>query len=291
MIMPLVDIGDLRLNVTGESRRTLVLIHGNLASADWFDLCLPRLSPSFRVVCIEWRGCGLSDKPPPSPDYADYSPRQHAEDILKVLQALGIGNCDLVGHSTGALIGNYLVCDDPQRFRRIVCLDPVPPQSLPFDDKAKQRFARAQQDPAYARWFLATAVSSLFEPASLRYDPDSPDPPDDPVFRPTASTEQRVLFDLVVCKAGEASPGIWLGTPVTLDRLRTNNDLVPRMAGVRHPHLIIRGEKSFIPLEEVTEMTKIIPDTELRILDGIGHSANIEAPDQFCDRVLDFLLA
>jgi pimeloyl-ACP methyl ester carboxylesterase len=87
--MPLLDIGDLRLNVTmqGESERTLVLIHGNLASADWFELCLPHLAVSFRIICLEWRGCGLSDKPRPTSDFANYSPRQHAEDILKALLA------------------------------------------------------------------------------------------------------------------------------------------------------------------------------------------------------------
>jgi non-heme chloroperoxidase len=107
--MPLVNIGDLRLNMTmhGGSGRTLVFVHGNLASADWLELCLPRLAASFRVVCIEWRGCGLSDRPPPTPDFANYSPRQHAMDILQALVALGIDDCDLIGHSTGGIIGNY----------------------------------------------------------------------------------------------------------------------------------------------------------------------------------------
>ena len=279
--MPLVNIGDLRLNVTmqGGSGRTLVFVHGNLASADWLELCLPHLSASFRVVCIEWRGCGLSDRPPPTPDFANYSPRQHAMDILQALVALGIDDCDLIGHSTGGIIGNYLVCDDPRRFRRVVCLNPVPPQSLPFDAKARAFFAAAQQYPALARWAMATAVSSLTKPG-------------EPVLRAGVSAEQRALFDRVARQASAASQGVWLGTPTTLDRLRAQNDLVPRLAGVAQPHLIIQGrEDRIIPLAEVVTMTSLVPDAELRILEGIGHSATIEAPDAFCALAAAFLLA
>jgi non-heme chloroperoxidase len=285
--MPLVNIGDLRLNVTmhGGSGRTLVFVHGNLASADWLELCLPHLSASFRVVCVEWRGCGLSDRPPPTPDFANYSPRQHAKDILQALVALGIDDCDLIGHSTGGIIGNYLVCDDPQRFRRVVCLDPVPPQSLPFDEQARAFFAAAQRYPALARWAMATAVSSLFEPSSLTK-------PGEPVFRAGVSAAQRALFDRVARQASAASHGVWLGTPTTLDRLRARNDLVPRLAGVAQPHLIIQGrEDRIIPLAEVVTMTSLVPDAELRILEGIGHSATIEAPDAFCALAVAFLLA
>ena len=285
--MPLVNIDDLHLNVVvrGDAERTLVLIHGNLASADWFALCLPLLARSFRVICVEWRGCGLSAKPPPTPDFANYSPRQHAADILAVLHILGVGTCDLIGHSTGALIGNYLVCAEPQRFRRVICLDPVPPQSLPFDDQARAFFAAAQRDPALARWALATAASSLFEANSLAR-------PGVPVFRAAVPVPQRRLFDLLVQRACAASPGVWLGTPVTLDRLRAANDLLPRIAGVDHPHLIIQGrEDRIIPLSEVTAMTTLLRRAELEILDGIGHSPNVEAPDAFCARVTAFLLA
>jgi pimeloyl-ACP methyl ester carboxylesterase len=235
-------------------------------------------------VAIEWRGCGRSDKPPPAADFADYSPRQHALDIMQVLHKLGIDRCDLIGHSTGAIINNYLVCDEPLRFRRVVCLDPVPPQSLPFDAKAQAFFAMTQQHFPLARWSLATAASSLFEADSLAR-------PGEPVFRAAVPDEQRQLFERVVRQAFAASPGVWLGTPATLDRLYAANDLVPRMTGVTQPHLVVHGrEDRIIPLPAVTAIPAIVQNAEIRLLDGIGHSPNIEAPETFCALALDFLL-
>jgi pimeloyl-ACP methyl ester carboxylesterase len=191
----------------------------------------------------------------------------------------------MVGHSTGALIGNYLVCEDPRRFRRVVSLDPVPPQSLPFDEKARAFFAAAQRDQALARWAIATAASSLFDPASL-------DSPGEPVFQGTATEEQRTLFERVVRQACEASPGVWLGIPAVLDRLRAQNDLLPRVASLAQPHLIIQGsDDRIIPLAEVKAMTTILPSAKLKILDGIGHSPNLEAPADFSELVTDFLLS
>lgn len=216
-------------------------------------------------------------------DFANYSPSQHANDILSVLPVLGLERCDLVGHSTGAIIGNYMVCAEPQRFRKIVCLDPVPPQSLPFDAKARAFFAAAQADPKLARWALAGAMGSLFVPESL-------EPGGVPSFRATTNEAQRALFEHLVQQACAASPGIWLGTPVTLDRLRASNDLVPRMAGIDHPHLIVQGRLDrIIPLAEVQAMTAIVRHATLEILDGVGHSPNVECPERFAELVMEFL--
>ena len=64
------------------------------------------------------------------------------------------------------------------------------------------------------------------------------------------------------------------------------------MAGVAQPHLILQGrEDRIIPLAEVVRMTSIVPEAELRILESIGHSATIEAPDAFCALAVAFLLA
>jgi pimeloyl-ACP methyl ester carboxylesterase len=283
--MALIDVGDVRLNVLtpGGDGPPLVLVHGNLASADWYRLCFDQLAARFRLICVEWRGCGGSDKPEPLPNFANYSPRQHALDILEVLRVVGIEGCDMVGHSTGAIIGNYMACAEPRRFRKIVCLDPVPPQSLAFDAKAQAFFAAAQQDPRLARWALAGAMCSLFEPETLEAGRT-------PAFRPTTSESQRMLFDRLVGQACAASTGVWLGTPLTLDRLHAANDLVPRVAEIAHPHLILYGcLDRVIPLAEVQAMTTIVRNTTFRIIEGIGHSANVERPELFAELVIEFL--
>ena len=54
----------------GEGDVTVVFIHGNLASKDWIELAAPLFPSGLRVIGIDWRGCGESDRPPPAPDFA-----------------------------------------------------------------------------------------------------------------------------------------------------------------------------------------------------------------------------
>ncbi|MBC7018019.1 alpha/beta hydrolase, partial [Salmonella enterica subsp. enterica serovar Enteritidis] len=70
-------------------------IHGNLASKDWIELAAPLFPAGLRVIGIDWRGCGDSDRPKPTADYSNYSMQQHAEDMLAALDTLGIGYCHL----------------------------------------------------------------------------------------------------------------------------------------------------------------------------------------------------
>ena len=57
----------------GKGDVTVVFIHGNLASKDWIELAAPLFPNGIRVIGIDWRGCGESDRPPATPDYANYS--------------------------------------------------------------------------------------------------------------------------------------------------------------------------------------------------------------------------
>jgi non-heme chloroperoxidase len=83
---------------------TVVFIHGNLASKDWIELAAPLFPSGLRVIGIDWRGDGESDRPKANADYSNYSMRQHAEDMLAALDALDVKFCHLATHSTGGII-------------------------------------------------------------------------------------------------------------------------------------------------------------------------------------------
>jgi pimeloyl-ACP methyl ester carboxylesterase len=97
----------------------VVLLHGLTANAHSFDgLVEAGLSPRFRVVSVDLRGRGLSDKPP-----SGYSMAEHAADILGLLEALGAGPVVLGGHSFGALLSLYIAAHWPERVSRVLILD------------------------------------------------------------------------------------------------------------------------------------------------------------------------
>src|SRR6202048_4679591 len=104
--MPLVRAGEVQLGWRewGEGDITVVFIHGNLASKDWIELAAPLFPSGLRVIGIDWRGCGDSDRPKSAVDYANYTMQQHAHDMLAALDTLGVKYCHLATHSTGGII-------------------------------------------------------------------------------------------------------------------------------------------------------------------------------------------
>src|SRR5947199_10434359 len=114
--MPKVQAGEVRLSWRewGEGDVIVVFIHGNLASKDWIELAAPLFPSDLRVIGIDWRGCGESDRPAANADYSNYSIQQHAEDMLAALEALGIKFCHLATHSTGGIIAARMLLMQPQ---------------------------------------------------------------------------------------------------------------------------------------------------------------------------------
>src|SRR3954447_14662064 len=133
--MSRVQAGELQLGWRqwGEGDVDVVFIHGNLASKDWIELAAPLFPEGLRVVGIDWRGCGDSDRPEPEPDYANYSMQQHALDMLAALDALELGYCHLATHSTGGITAARMLLMQPGRFGRVFALDPVTPLGIAFD--------------------------------------------------------------------------------------------------------------------------------------------------------------
>ncbi|MFV8836013.1 alpha/beta fold hydrolase [Aquisalimonas sp. APHAB1-3] len=267
----------------GGGTTPVLFIHGNLGCGDWVDLVARELPSSVRLIAPDWRGCGDSPKPEPAPDYANYGMAVHAADMLALLDRLEIGRCHLFTHSTGDLIATHMLLAEPERFGRIFSLSPVGPMGLPFAQSQLDGFRVMRDDMDVARMGLATAVSSLFEPESLGSGGQ-------PRFRAETSADQRTLFEHLLGRTRVLSDGVWLGTPYHLDQTYRSGQLRRRQAELTHPRRIVRGrEDAWIPLADVEEMAECMPGCELQLIDGIGHSMNVEAPEACAASLLEFL--
>jgi len=97
----------------------LVLMPGLTANAHSFDgLIDAGLSPVLRVLALDLRGRGLSDKP-----ISGYSMADHAADVIGLLDALELPQVILGGHSFGGLLTIYLAAHYPERFSKLVVID------------------------------------------------------------------------------------------------------------------------------------------------------------------------
>jgi pimeloyl-ACP methyl ester carboxylesterase len=100
---------------------SIVLVHGwgldsrrNWVDTGWVDA----LTPIRRVVLIDIRGHGRSDKPR---EQAAYGYRAMADDVIKVMDELGLEHADFLGYSLGAFVGAALLGSaHAHRFRTMV---------------------------------------------------------------------------------------------------------------------------------------------------------------------------
>jgi pimeloyl-ACP methyl ester carboxylesterase len=76
------------------------------------------LAPSFRVIAPDLRGRARSDKPA-----FGYTMGDHANDVIGLMDHLGIERATLVGHSFGGYLAIYLAAHFANRFERLVVID------------------------------------------------------------------------------------------------------------------------------------------------------------------------
>ena len=257
-------------------------IHGNLASKDWIEVAAQWFPPDLSVYAVDWRGCGDSDRPTPDDDYENYSIAQHARDMLAALDTLGIERCHLVTHSTGGIIAARMQLLQPERFGRILHLDPVSPMGIKFEERSIGVFKAMEQSKQTTRAVMAGAASSLFTADSFL-------PGAMPKFR-DGMDHLQAMFEKVIDQTFTAGHGIWLGTPLNLNKERETGELAARMGDLRHETLILWGDQDpIIPREDMRLMAESLPRARLVEVPGVGHSMNIEAPQMFAGYVAGFL--
>ncbi|MDH5404793.1 MAG: alpha/beta hydrolase [Candidatus Heimdallarchaeota archaeon] len=103
----------------------LVLLHGGMMDHSYFYKFgyVPVLKDSFKLILIDMRGHGNSDKPL---DAKGYSLKLFADDIICVLDALKVDKCNVYGFSLGGWMVHSLAKYYPNRLNSIILCDGVP---------------------------------------------------------------------------------------------------------------------------------------------------------------------
>lgn len=248
----------------GLSPRSILFIHGNLASNRWW---IPmeeewRKSPVRGEGCLvyaEFRGCGQSAAP-----RSDSEVDMHifAEDFIAVIRRLNRGPFSIVGHSTGGLIAALMLAKAPELFDRAVLLDPVGATGVTFDASMIQAFEQMKVDKG-----LTSAVigSTIYQ----------------------NNAEASFFKDVIVEDAFSAVKAVGHLVLKALDGL----DVRQELAKVSHPVLVLHGEHDqLLPMKDSQALAALLPRGQFEVLPGAGHCANIEKPQMFTAKVQEFLL-
>ncbi len=109
---------EIQLALWEGKRENVFCIHGLTANCRCWDTLISGLIPDFRVLAMDLRGRGLSDKPPEG-----YSVAHHVRDVGCLLEDQGLEQVTLMGHSLGAYISMAFAEHYPERVRKLILMD------------------------------------------------------------------------------------------------------------------------------------------------------------------------
>jgi non-heme chloroperoxidase len=231
----------------------VLLLHGYGDSSGSWSLVMARLPADLRVVALDQRGHGWSDRPE-----SPYTMDQFATDALEAMDALGIPSATVVGHSMGSFVARRVAERAPERVARLVLLG-----SAPTANNAAVRD-------------LLRSVNRLSDPV-------------DPTFvrefqMSTAARPVPADFMAGIIANSQAMPAhVWKAALGSLVAYQPSGP-------VRCPTLVIGGDADGVfSKEEQTQLARDIPGALLELAPGVGHALNWEDPDRFVDSLLRFL--
>ena len=105
--------------VTAGTGEPVLLLHGitRTIEVDWKEPGLfDALTEEFRVIALDQRGHGRSDKPDEKSSYG----MEMVYDVIRLLDHLGLEAAHVIGYSMGGRIALKMVITDPTRLRSIV---------------------------------------------------------------------------------------------------------------------------------------------------------------------------
>ena len=241
----------------------VVLIHGFASSLDTWDRVLPELAKSHRVIALDLKGFGWSDRPE-----GDYSPAAEAALTLKLLDQLGVKRAAFVAHSWGSSVTLALALAAPERVSRIALYD-----AWVYEEQLPTTFLMARADG------LGELLFSLF------YD-QRPDERITLAFYDKGLVSEKLVEDV---EAALDRPGT---TAAALAAVRGQRftEQQQKYRNIEQPVLLLWGREDVVTTLKFGErLSRDLPHARLVVYPQCGHFPMIEARRQSTEELVKFL--
>jgi pimeloyl-ACP methyl ester carboxylesterase len=243
----------------------IVLIHCWACSMRWWDRLVPLLAENHRVIRVDLLGHGGSDKPGDG-----YSIADQAAAVEEALSELGVSGAVLVGHSLGGAVAAELAGRDPGLARSVVTIGTKPTEELGELSLLARLGLEPVVGPALKQAVGLAPASLLRDQYGQAFAPgfDLADGFEDP--------------DQVVEDARAMTYPAYVETHDSLDDYLGESSLAERISEAKVPLTAVFGAEDQIVADEdaAAKIYAGVPGAETVILEGIGHSANVESPQR-----------
>ncbi|WP_027966817.1 alpha/beta fold hydrolase [Halomonas halocynthiae] len=247
---------------TGGDGSPLIIIHGLFGSRDNWRSHQRYWQSSHRVIAVDLRNHGAS------PHVAGMSYAAMAEDVLVVMNSLGIESAHLLGHSMGGKVAISLARLFPERVRSLIVADIAP---VAYDHHGHEDVFAALNRVAKANPAGRSEADAL-------------------MAEDVSERAVRLFLATNLVRSEEGGLCLRIG----LKEIEAGySDIIGLPAGegaFDGPALVVRGGRSpYVSDENLSAVYDVLPQARLVTLDGAGHWLHAEQPDAFQRSIDDFL--
>ena len=246
--MPYADTGQVSLffEEAGSAGIPVLLLHELGGSSESWREVISLLAPDRRVIAVDFRCAGRSEKPIGSFELSDI-----AEDAEALLRALGIPEAvDVIGAALGSLVGALLAIRHPDRVRRLMMCAVAPDMAGPTRAYVAQRAEKVRV--VGMRGVAEASLANSF---------------------PAAHPEQRAAYDAIYLGN---DPAAYAELSLALARLEMT---AADWAAICAPVLVASGAHDFLwPPDIGRQVAALIPNARFVVMEEAGHFPHLQAP-------------
>lgn len=232
----------------------LLLLHGNAGSGQVWRKVIPTISKHYRIIAHDRQGFGQSE----ANEFGDFSPFGYADELAELMQTLDISRGHICGLSFGGMVAQVFALRYPHLVNKLILVGTMADRTG-RDVKSTLAALNSKGWSEVAR----NLSQSWFYPGS--------DPNDvNEAYTICIQSSQR-MRELTVTALGTF-------------------DIKDQIYKIAAPTLILVGaDYKNTPIEFSEFLRDNIPDSNLIIVPNCGHLVPVDQPDEFCNRVLEFL--
>jgi pimeloyl-ACP methyl ester carboxylesterase len=243
----------------------IVLIHCFSCALDYWDGMRPALEREHRVVAIDLRGHGGSEKPG-----SGYAMPEQASLVAEALRELEVSEAAVVGHSLGGAVTVALAESAPQLVDRVAIVD-MPPDNTYGDLGFLASLAFVP--------VLGEALWTVKPDFSVRQGLEV-------AFAPGFQVPDAFVDDV-----NRLTYTAYDESPTKTEDFLEERSLDRRMRATDKPLLVLMGAEEQVvddPRRALAQYAEAVPAAETHLIAGAGHSPNVEKPALSASLVLKF---
>lgn len=229
----------------GNGQIPVVLVHGNFASARFFEPFLSKLPKEYTAYALDLPNFGFSDKLK-----GDITIENYAKALEAFVDKLGLKDFILLGHSLGGAVAMAYSIKNSDKIKKLILVDPAPVNGMYMPEEGHKVVRLYSYNPGMIKKAL--------------------------MFNAPNYDDER-FFDKITADALRMAKEAFEGNA----RALSSYNFTDAVKNVNIPVVVIYGDKDVLLTREQMEFTaKAFPKGTLVVLKDVGHSPVVEAIDE-----------